>query len=341
MSSFTSNSASGSGSGAGPASWGIGLSNTIHSEVAPCLPLPSLQVFCGATDPDLCLFDEVSTGSYGSYRSLNRPEILAQSSRIADLLRETDVSYLHLRDQLNPVSCSYVEPLELHNQVLQCDAEAFEYVTPGQIKEQVSGRAVFERKDSRTSVPVTSSGPVVFERKDYQTSVPVTSSGPAVFERKDFQASVPLTSGFQRDYNESQNHQLNRVLVNKLILQEISTSSSRKPKVKKRAGNDFSSSAQPDPTELQDAAVESFCEMLEDFCGRATTPTDDQNEPEWLSLPVADIRMLVLDHQIHRAEGLSIDEREHMIVYLLPFPWHMPVRESDNGVVCSSIQLFA
>lgn len=87
-----------------------------------------------------------------------------------------------------------------------------------------------------------------------------------------------------------------------------------------------------------DAAIQSFCEMLEDFCGRATIPTEDQNEPEWLSLPVADIRMLVneimsirakkllhlvsvdvlvrllqvLDHQIHRAEGLSIDERVHV-----------------------------
>uniref|UniRef100_A0A2N9INU1 Uncharacterized protein n=1 Tax=Fagus sylvatica TaxID=28930 RepID=A0A2N9INU1_FAGSY len=70
---------------------GIGLSNTIHSEVAPCLPLPSLPVFCGASDQDLKLFDELGGGSF---RSLNRTEILAHSSRIADLLRQTDVSYL-------------------------------------------------------------------------------------------------------------------------------------------------------------------------------------------------------------------------------------------------------
>lgn len=94
MSSFPCSSASSSGSGPASAARGIGLCNTIHSEVAPCLPLPSLPVFFGALDPDLCLFDEVSTDSYGSYRSLNRPEILAQSSEIADLLRETDVSYL-------------------------------------------------------------------------------------------------------------------------------------------------------------------------------------------------------------------------------------------------------
>jgi hypothetical protein len=78
--------------------------------------------------------------------------------------------------------------------------------------------------------------------------------------------------------------------------------------------------------------------MLEDFCGRAEVPGDDREEAEWLSLPAADLRKLVneitslrakkllnlipvevlvrllrvLDHQIHRAEGLSIDECEHV-----------------------------
>lgn len=129
MSSFPSASTSGSGSGLGSTGqWGIGFSNTIHSEVAPCLPLPSLPVFCGATDPNLRLFDEASAGV--SYRSLNRTEILTQSSRIADLLRVTDVSYLNLRDEAKPDPYSDMEPLELHNQVLQYNAEAFEYVTP-------------------------------------------------------------------------------------------------------------------------------------------------------------------------------------------------------------------
>lgn len=129
MSSFPSASTSGSGSGLGSTGqWGIGFSNTIHSEVAPCLPLPSLPVFCGATDPNLRLFDEASAGV--SYRLLNRTEILTQSSRIADLLRVTDVSYLNLRDEAKPDPYSDMEPLELHNQVLQYNAEAFEYVTP-------------------------------------------------------------------------------------------------------------------------------------------------------------------------------------------------------------------
>ena len=65
---------------------GIGLSNTIHSEVAPCLPLPSLPVFCGASDRDLCLVN--------SPAMLNRVDVLAQAGKIAELLQHTDVSYL-------------------------------------------------------------------------------------------------------------------------------------------------------------------------------------------------------------------------------------------------------
>ena len=84
---------SGSGSGSGSVPRGIGLSNSIHSEVAPCLPLPSLPVFCGASDPELRLFDG-ATAKSSSFWSLNRNEILSQSFRIADLLRQTDVSYL-------------------------------------------------------------------------------------------------------------------------------------------------------------------------------------------------------------------------------------------------------
>jgi len=69
------------------------LANTVQSEVTPYLPLPSLPIFCGAAEPgEFKLFDEVGQGS--GYRSLDRSEILAQSSRIANMLHETDVSYL-------------------------------------------------------------------------------------------------------------------------------------------------------------------------------------------------------------------------------------------------------
>ncbi|KAJ6371248.1 hypothetical protein OIU77_001700 [Salix suchowensis] len=280
---------SGSGSGSGSVPRGIGLSNSIHSEVAPCLPLPSLPVFCGASDPELRLFDGASAKS-SSFWSLNRNEILSQSFRIADLLRQTDVSYLTLRDQNRETASDSAERLELYEEVLRCNPDAFEYVTPG--KGQISGNAAFESKHIEPSVPVS------------------------------FQA--------QRDYDGFQN------LQPKYTPNDIA-SSLRKPKVKKKGSDDISAVIQPDPAELQDATIGSFCDMLEDFCGRAEVPGDDREEAEWLSLPVADLRKLVneivsirakkllnlipievlvrllrvLDHQIHRAEGLSIDECEH------------------------------
>lgn len=270
---------------------GIGLSNTIHSEVAPCLPLPSLPVFCGASDQDLKLFDELGGGSF---RSLNRTEILAHSSRIADLLRQTDVSYLNLRDDTSVVPYGYVEPLELHEQVLRCNPEAFECSTAGPIKE------------------------------------PISSS--TVSEKKPFEPSIHITSQAQRDYSATHNYHPNHVVAN-----NVSTASSRKPKVKKKSSDDFSSSVGPDAAELQDATIGNFCELLEDFCGRAEILGDDRDESEWIAVPLSDLRIVineitsirakkllhlvpvdilvrllrVLDHQIHRAEGLSIDEYEH------------------------------
>ncbi|KAJ9173210.1 hypothetical protein P3X46_016372 [Hevea brasiliensis] len=279
--------ASASGWSSGPR--GIGLSNTIHSEVAPCLPLPSLPVFCGASDPHLRLFDDGGSSSVRGVWSLNRSEILAQSARIADLLRETDVSYLNLRDETGPISIEFVEPLELHDQVLQCNPEAFEYVTP-------------DKKQS---------GSTVFESKPIGPSVPVLSQG-------------------QRDCDVNQHHQFNS------IPNEIA-SSSRRPKVKKKGTDDVPPLVQPDPAEIQDATIGSFCDVLEDFCGRSEIMGDERGEAEWLSVPASDVRMLVneimsirskkllhlvpvdilvrllrvLDNQIHRAEGLSVDECEH------------------------------
>lgn len=87
-----------------------------------------------------------------------------------------------------------------------------------------------------------------------------------------------------------------------------------------------------------DATIGSFSELVEDFCGRAEVFSDDRDEAEWLSLPLSDIKVLVneimsirakrllhlvpvgilvrllrvLDHQIHRAEGLSMIECEHV-----------------------------
>ncbi|KAB5516460.1 hypothetical protein DKX38_027108 [Salix brachista] len=306
-----------SGSGSGSVPRGIGLSNSIHSEVAPCLPLPSLPVFCGASDPELRLFDGASAKS-SSFWSLNRNEILSQSFRIADLLRQTDVSYLTLRDQNRETASDSAERMELYEEVLRCNPDAFEYVTPGKQNYQMPGLLPIQLLlENRIVMEICFSGKGQI-------------SGNAAFESKHIELSVPVSFQAQRDYDGFQN------LQPKYTPNDIA-SSLRKPKVKKKGSDDISAVIQPDPAELQDATIGSFCDMLEDFCGRAEVPGDDREEAEWLSLPVADLRKLVneimlirakkllnsipievlvrllrvLDHQIHRAEGLSIDECEH------------------------------
>ncbi|XP_022998261.1 sister chromatid cohesion protein SCC2 isoform X2 [Cucurbita maxima] len=280
---FASASASGSGLR------GIGLSNTIHSEVAPCLPLPSLPVSFGASEPELRLFDEPA-GSYATLRS----DVLAQSKKIADLLRATDVSYLNLREDAKVLPEGSVEPFELYEEVLRYDVDAFKYITPGPIMEHVSSSMVSDRK---------------------------------VFEQK-----LPIRSQVEGESRTIQNHKPESMPTN-----DAPISSSRKVKVKKK-GRDEMSSVRTDSSELQDTTLANFCKFLEDFCGRAEIISDDRDESEWLALPLTDLRVLVneimsirskkllhlvsldsltrllkvLDHQIHRAEGLSVEECEHL-----------------------------
>ncbi|KAF7803063.1 sister chromatid cohesion protein SCC2 isoform X1 [Senna tora] len=257
---------------------GISLSNTIHSEVASCLPLPSLPVFCGASDHDFRLLD--------GPRFLKRGEVLAQSGKIAELLQQTDVSYLNLRDDSKTASYVCVEPSELHDEILRCNPEAFECCAAGPIKEQISGSVLPEKK---------------------------------LFE--------PLTSQTQNDYNATENHQPVNFSTN-----DISMLSSKKSKVKKKGGDGISVGS--DSAEIQDAIIGRFRESLEDLCGKAELFNDDRDEAEWLPLSLSDLKKLVneivsirakkllhlvpvdilvrllkvLDHQIHRAEGLSIEE---------------------------------
>lgn len=91
-----------------------------------------------------------------------------------------------------------------------------------------------------------------------------------------------------------------------------------------------------------------YSEMLEDLCSRAEIFSDDRDEAEWLPLTVADLKMVtseivsirtkkilhlvpvdihsrllrVLDHQIHRAEGLSINDCDHVSYACFDFFLH-------------------
>ncbi|XP_010317890.1 sister chromatid cohesion protein SCC2 isoform X2 [Solanum lycopersicum] len=265
---------------------GISLSNTVHSEIAPSLPLPSLPVFCGALDHQLRLFDERSES-----RSLNRSDILIHANKIADLLHNTDVSYLNLRADASSQSHGFVGHLDLLNEVLTCNSEAFALINAGPIKETARSRNA--NSNSLESVPAV---------------------------------QLPQ-QGTVEIHNYQHDHAISDL-----------TASSRKPKVKKKGRESTLLSSGPDASECQDAVAAGFCEMLEDFCGRAEIFSDEREEREFLAVSVADLKVVlreitsirakkalnsipvdnllrflrVLDHQIHRAEGLSINDSEHM-----------------------------
>ncbi|RWW03544.1 hypothetical protein GW17_00033293 [Ensete ventricosum] len=76
-----------------------------------------------------------------------------------------------------------------------------------------------------------------------------------------------------------------------LITEPPSFASSRKPKIKKKESDSVPSSVGPDILDHQ-GIVGSFCEMAEDFCGRAEMP-DDAEGAEVSSIPLTDIRTLL------------------------------------------------
>ncbi|KAL0450477.1 UNVERIFIED_CONTAM: Sister chromatid cohesion protein SCC2 [Sesamum latifolium] len=318
---------------------GISLSNTVHSEVAPCLPLPSLPVFCGALHQELNLFDDTGGSRWNSSSS-------DVSGKIADLLRNTDVSYFITSVSCNnmkekviksmiSISCQsfnlstgsdialrfdkgdnfktrshtrnlkdeeILEPggsvgnFNLFNDVLRHDPEAFEYASPGPAKQSMYRGNLTESKPLEQRMPTIN-------------QVPSDSSGMK---------------------NNQHDHNINNDIMG----------SSRKPKVKKKGKDDLTSATFPDNSESQGTAIAGFCEILDDICARAEIICDDRDEAEWVPLSHADLKALVneimsirskkvlhmvpvdilsrtlkvLDRQIHRAEGLSIDDCENLLL---------------------------
>ncbi|KAI8548433.1 hypothetical protein RHMOL_Rhmol07G0273600 [Rhododendron molle] len=140
-------------------------------------------------------------------------------------------------------------------------------------------------------------------------------SSSSVSEKKPFEQSTPIAIQPRRDFAGNHNHERDYILANFFIFGFVLV-------LIHFVG--------------LDAVIRGFCEFLEEFCGRAEIPSDDRDDAEWLQLPVADVRQLVneilssrtkkvlhlipvdvlvrllrvLDHQIHRSEGLSVNECE-------------------------------
>ncbi|PWZ07369.1 hypothetical protein Zm00014a_016359 [Zea mays] len=122
------------------------------------------------------------------------------------------------------------------------------------------------------------------------------------------------------------------------IYNELTSDSiaSKKPKIRKRENNNSVSSSAPNIPNTQDF-ITTFCEVVEDFCGKTEIP-EDGNCGDWLSIPLGDVKVLVneitsvrskrilhevpmdtvtrlldvIDRQIRYSQGLSIDVKENV-----------------------------
>lgn len=110
------------------------LCNTTHWDVTPSLPLPSLPASCGARGQRLLLSEDPGGGEAGS---VDRVEILGNARKIADLLKDCDVSYLNIRED-KKTRGEPTQPSWLYSEVLKYNPEAFEYEAPGSIKQRNS-----------------------------------------------------------------------------------------------------------------------------------------------------------------------------------------------------------
>ncbi|KAF6165155.1 hypothetical protein GIB67_000739 [Kingdonia uniflora] len=305
------------------------LSNTTHSEVAPCLPLPLLPVFCGALDQELRLFDETSSSS----RSINRKEVFDQASRIADLLNHTDVSYLNLRDTGTSLSCNSAKSSSLYNQVLRYNSEAFEYSSQAIDNPGKGGAGAVVRSPDGAVVGNVSMGfgilssfvaechavnearwkevkskyvrikfSTIWREANFGSDrmskracnlnvglINVRLQSSSASETKSFEQHIPNISQVHKEYEGTFDHHSGENLFNGA---EVSASS-RKPKVKRKGSDDVDLLASPDSVELKDSIIRSFCEVSEDICGRAETVNDDQDEADAPPLSSTDIKVLV------------------------------------------------
>ncbi|XP_057824377.2 sister chromatid cohesion protein SCC2 isoform X1 [Cryptomeria japonica] len=123
------------------------LSNTTYSEVALSLPLPNLPICFGANSEELALFED------GDGRAAKRSAVLAQAGKIAELLKSTDISYLSLREEVRNGKASIsAEPGSVLSAVLQHDFEAFDYSTPGLVKERGFRNLSSEKRSSAQNI---------------------------------------------------------------------------------------------------------------------------------------------------------------------------------------------
>ncbi|XP_040381685.1 sister chromatid cohesion protein SCC2 isoform X2 [Oryza brachyantha] len=274
------------------------LPNTVHSEIAPALPLPTLPPALGDGDDrhDQPLADP------------DRPDMIMQAANIARILAHTDVSHLGFTEADNvhadPTHCSW-----LWREVLNHNPDAF------RIKPQECHTDCLGLTDE-TFVPLEG-----YENQNQE-------------HEKHFEHVTPNFNNMRKEHVFPRDDIIphREHLQNNLSPDSIA---SKKPKVRKKEIHNSASSSDPSIPNSQEI-IGNFCEMVEDFCGKAELP-DDADGDEWLSIPLNDAKVLVneitsvrskkilheipmdtlarllhvIDRQIRCSQGLSIDVKEN------------------------------
>ncbi|XP_024530333.1 sister chromatid cohesion protein SCC2 isoform X2 [Selaginella moellendorffii] len=99
-----------------------GLANTAHTEIAQSLPLPSLPIGFGATSQGLSLFEENEHAA--RLQGARDAAIMSKAGKIAELLANTDSSYITLKDETS-IPPVVAEPGSLAAAVLKFNPQAF------------------------------------------------------------------------------------------------------------------------------------------------------------------------------------------------------------------------
>ncbi|KAL6647205.1 hypothetical protein ACP70R_014642 [Stipagrostis hirtigluma subsp. patula] len=263
------------------------LPNTVHSEIAPALPLPTLPPALGAgLDDD------------GPLAAPDRPDAIMRAADIARVLAATDVSHLGFTAadnvEADPSQCSW-----LWREVLKHNPDAF-----------------------RVKPPLPAQGPL--DGPEYQNQE----------HGKHFEHLAPNLNKERKepvfppdDIDSHRGHFRNELTPCSVA--------SKKPKVRKKEVDNSASSSGPSIPNSQEI-IANFCDMVEDFCGRAEIP-DEADGGGWLSIPLNDAKILVneitslrskrilhgvpmdtitrllyvIDRQIRCSQGLSIDVKEN------------------------------
>ncbi|KAG6556205.1 hypothetical protein Mapa_002146 [Marchantia paleacea] len=277
------------------------LTNVTHSEVAHCLPLPSLPTSFGASNPALYLFDEESATKV---RAINDSAVLAHAGKIAELLKSTDISYLSLRDKdkhLAPGVTS--EPGSLLDAVLQYEPDAFSCAppasrrritrvtvggTPSVVKASPHLAALQSENHAGTSSPAPP-----YDNRNSSPKLVIKPPAPVFENHVGASSHVPQASPRPASQSSPRAYEDVHTANRKTRMQRKSNSKAKADE------NEFKSSNPADYGTI----VKGLCDLLDELFERTDAPGEDEGEESGTFLSLAEIKTVAEDVADLRAKN--------------------------------------